>query len=70
MPERKLLSAKFILSVKPDPTKTVEIPDGGAPGLRLAVFPTGRKSWIIRYRKPGGWHAKLTLRPVDRAGNR
>jgi len=64
MPERKLLSAKFILNVKPSP-KPIEIPDGGCPGLRLVVFPTERKYWIMRYRKPGGGHAKLTLGPVD-----
>jgi integrase len=27
-----------------------EVPDGGCQGLRVVVFPTGRKSFIVRYR--------------------
>jgi integrase len=34
----------------------------GTTGLRLAVFPSGARSWIARYRRPGsGRTAKLTL---------
>jgi Arm DNA-binding domain len=64
MPERKLLSAKYFQNVKPG-FKPIETPDGGCPGLRLVVFSTGRKSWIMRFRRPDGRHAKLTLGPVD-----
>ena len=28
---------------------------GGTSGLRLAVFPSGAKSWIRRYRRPDFW---------------
>jgi integrase len=44
-----------------------EIPDTRAPGLRLVVQPrpSGAKSWAIRFRRPDGRTAKLTLGPVD-----
>lgn len=45
-----------------------EIPDSGAPGLYLIVQSSGRKSWALRFRKPGGRSAKLTLGPVDLSG--
>jgi integrase len=39
-----------------------EMSDGGQRGLRLAVHPTGRKSWVVRYRHPvTGKSRKLTL---------
>jgi integrase len=44
-----------------------EIADTGT-GLRLVVHPTGRKSWIIRYRRPNGKSAKLTLGTCDDRG--
>jgi integrase len=41
--------------------KYYEVVDGTT-GLRLAVFPSGAKSWIARYRRPGsGKPAKLTV---------
>jgi len=41
-----------------------EVSDGGQRGLRLAVFPTGQKSWVVRYRHPAtGKSRKLTLQP-------
>jgi hypothetical protein len=55
-------------------TKTRELSDGQS-GLRLLVHPRysgadgkermGRKVWIMRFRRPDGKHAKLTLGPVD-----
>ncbi|WP_375159789.1 tyrosine-type recombinase/integrase [Bradyrhizobium sp. RDT46] len=54
--------------------KTREISDGQF-GLRLLIHPKftgadgkeheGRKSWIMRFRRPDGKHAKLTLGVVD-----
>ena len=41
-----------------------EIPDSGCPGLYLIVQPSGAKSWALRFRRPGGRTAKLTLGPV------
>jgi integrase len=40
-----------------------EVPDPGARGLRIAVHPTGRKSFIVRYRNAAGRTRKLTLSP-------
>jgi integrase len=42
-----------------------EIPDGGCVGLYLLIYPSGRKSWALRYRRPSdGRPAKLTLGSV------
>jgi integrase len=45
-----------------------EVPDGGCPGLHLVIQPSGRKSWALRFRRPGGKPAKLTLGSVDLSG--
>jgi integrase len=45
-----------------------EIPDGACPGLRLVIQPSGSKSWCVRFRRPGGKPAKLTLGSVDDSG--
>jgi len=42
-----------------------EIPDGGCPGLYLIIQPSGAKSWALRFRRPNGKPAKLTLGKVD-----
>jgi integrase len=41
-----------------------EIPDGGCVGLNLVVQPSGAKSWALRFRRPDGRPAKLTLGSV------
>jgi integrase len=42
-----------------------EIPDGACTGLYLLIYPSGRKSWALRYRRPGDNRtAKLTLGSV------
>jgi integrase len=46
----------------------LEIPDAGAPGLRLIIQPSGAKSWAMRFRRPDGKPAKLTLGKVDLSG--
>jgi integrase len=41
-----------------------EISDGGQRGLRLAVQPSGAKSWVVRFRHPvSGKSRKMTLPP-------
>jgi len=42
-----------------------EIRDSLAPGLRLVIQPSGAKSWAMRFRRPDGRPAKLTLGVVD-----
>jgi integrase len=49
-------------------SKRREIPDLAARGLFLIVQPTGGKSWAMRFRRPNGKPAKLTLGPVDLSG--
>jgi integrase len=39
-----------------------EVPDGGCQGLRVTVFPSGRRSFVVRYRFRG-LQRKLTLGP-------
>ena len=51
-------------------SKRREIPDAMAPGLHLVIQPkpSGAKSWALRFRRPDGRPAKLTLGPIDQAG--
>ena len=63
----KALTAAAVLRLRPGKARR-EIPDGGSPGLRLVIQPSGAKSWAMRFRRPGGKAAKLTLGPVDLNG--
>jgi integrase len=45
-----------------------ELPDGGCPGLYLVIQTSGQKSWALRFRRPNGKPAKLTLGPLDLSG--
>jgi integrase len=60
----RLLTARFVESVKPQP-KPVEY--GDVSGGRLVVYPTGRKSWVHRYRDASGKPRKDTLGPASGA---
>jgi integrase len=63
----KPLTAAAVLKYRPGPRRR-EIPDS-TPGLYLIVQPkSGFKSWALRYRRPSGRSAKLTLGPVDLSG--
>ena len=58
---RRVLTDFAVTKAKPK-AGAYEISDGGQRGLRLAVQPTGQKSWVIRYRHPvTGVSRKLTL---------
>ena len=59
----KLTSAS-VEKYRPDKTGRREIPDAGCPGLRLIIQSSGAKSWAMRFRRPTGKSAKLTLGPV------
>ncbi|MGD0634684.1 MAG: tyrosine-type recombinase/integrase [Beijerinckiaceae bacterium] len=63
----KTLTAAAVKNFLPGKVRR-EIPDGGCPGLHLVIQPSGRKSWALRFRRPDGKHAKLTLGPVDLLG--
>lgn len=60
---RRALTDFAVTKARPKPVG-YEISDGGQRGLRLAVHPSGAKSWIVRYRHPiTGKSRKLTLQP-------
>ena len=64
----KRLTAEAVRKLKAThKTKAREISDGGAKGLRLVIQPSGSKSWVMRFRRPGGGQAKLTLGAVNNA---
>ena len=58
-----LLTAASVAKLKPQ-SKRREVPDAGCAGLRLCIFPSGKRSWVMRFRR-NGRSAKLTLGPVD-----
>jgi integrase len=62
MKMEKALTPITIENLKPR-SKPYEMPDPGARGLRLAIYPTGRKSFIVRFRNDSGRTRKLTLAP-------
>ncbi len=64
---RKTLTAAAVAKYRPADTPR-EIPDAGAPSLRLVIHPSGAKAWIMRFRRPDGRAAKVTLGPVDLSG--
>jgi integrase len=63
----KQLTAAAVQRLRPGKFRR-EIRDGGCPSLYLIVQSTGHKSWALRFRRPGGLPAKLTLGPVDITG--
>jgi integrase len=65
MPKTVLTDAA-IRRFKPYPNTRREISDAAAPGLHLVIQPdSGKKSWAMRFRRPDGRNAKLTLGPVE-----
>src|SRR5262245_52522077 len=56
----KTLTDIAIRNLKPRSAR-YEVPDLGARGLRVIVFPTGRKSFAVRYRNTAGRTRKFTL---------
>jgi integrase len=63
----KTLTAAAVKKYRPGKGRR-EIPDGGCPGLYLVIQTSGRRSWAMRFRRPNGKPAKLTLGPVDMSG--
>jgi integrase len=63
----KPLTPITIANLKPR-ARQYEVSDGGCAGLRVVVFPTRRKSFILRYRFRR-LSRKLTLGPVLMTGN-
>jgi integrase len=63
----KVLTAAAIARLKPARNR-IEVPDGKSGGLYLIIQPTGHKSWALRFRRPSGAKAKLTLGDIDYSG--
>jgi integrase len=59
----RVLTARYVETVAPKHRRQ-EIADAGCLGLYLIVQPTGAKSWAVRYRRPDGKSAKLTIGSV------
>jgi integrase len=64
----KGLTAIAVDNLKPRP-KRYEVPDDGQRGLLVAVFPSGKKSFVVRYRF-NGVKRKLTLGGISLAAAR
>ena len=64
----KQLTAAAVERLKPG-NERIELRDGGCSGLYLIIQPSGHKSWALRFRKPNGVGAKLTLGRVDEGGD-
>jgi hypothetical protein len=52
------LTAAAVVKLKPG-KKRREVPDGGAPGLRLVSQPSGHKSWAMRTDDAFGTHPRV-----------
>jgi hypothetical protein len=63
----KQLTAAAVKKYRPAKGRR-EIPDGGCPGLYVVIQAGGYRSWAMRFRRPSGKSAKLTLGPVDLSG--
>src|SRR5262249_6541300 len=59
----KPLTSAAVAKLRPGKVRR-EIPDAGCPGLYLVIQPSGAKSWALRFRRPDGRTAKLTLGSV------
>jgi Arm DNA-binding domain len=63
----KTMTAAAVKHYRPGQRRR-EIPDGGCPGLYLVIQASGYRSWAMRFRRPNGKPAKLTLGLVDLSG--
>jgi integrase len=64
----KTLTAAAVGRFKPLPNKRRFIRDGASQSLFLVIQPSGHKSWMMRFRRPGGGIAKLVLGRFDASG--
>jgi integrase len=63
----KVLTAAAVRKYRPAARRRI-IRDAKAQSLYLVVQPSGRKSWMMRFRRPGGKPGKIVLGPVDASG--
>ncbi|RYX86979.1 MAG: site-specific integrase [Bradyrhizobiaceae bacterium] len=65
MPVKLTVAAVSEAAVK---TSRYEVADSIQPGLRLVVYPSGKKSWVYRYERSGGQAVKITIGPATGNG--
>src|SRR5262245_6317999 len=53
------LTDRRIATLRPDPTRRLEVNDDKVPGLALRITSGGIKSWAVRYRLEGGRKGRL-----------
>jgi integrase len=62
------LTAAAVAKLRPGATRR-RIRDAGARSLFLVIEPSGHKAWQMRFRRPGGRDARITLGPLDLSGH-
>jgi integrase len=62
-----VLTAASVAKLKSTAERRI-IRDDQSRSLFLVIYPSGVKSWTMRFRKPNGAPAKLTLGPLDTSG--
>jgi integrase len=63
-----LLTDAAVRKLRPDPKRVRVIRDLGARSLYFVIAPSGHKSWMMRFRRPGGKPGKIVLGPLDLSG--
>jgi len=48
----KVLTAQAVQKLKPSGELPREVADSSVPGLYLVIYPSGKKSWALRFRRP------------------
>ena len=61
----KVLTAQAVAKMRVSGNLPREIPDAAAPGLYLIIYPSGKKSWALRFRRPDRRTAKIVLGSVS-----
>jgi hypothetical protein len=65
----KVLTAQAVARMKAYGNLPREIADAAAPGLYLVIYPSGKRSWALRFRRPDRRTAKLVLGSVSLVGD-
>jgi integrase len=67
----KILTDAGIRKLKPKRGERRELPDASCPGLYLAIYESGIKSFTLRYKRPGGGgkSVRMTLGRFDPTGH-
>jgi integrase len=65
----KPLTAQAVAKIKASGALPREVADASAPGLYLVIYPSGKKSWALRFRRPDRRTAKLVLGTVNLIGD-